>query len=161
MVFRHEFNTWLKGEVGAGFHWRDFDEDRLEDWKEAIFHGALTGESDKTKLEIGFERNLNDFALSDQYYTSYRIDAFVRHQFTEVFWGEAGGYYQFSEYEQSTREDNIFNIYAGVGVTLLSDILRIGLRYSYTSRDSNEAGLDYDEHQVFLAITATYDTSPK
>ncbi len=161
LVYRHEFNTFLRGEVGAGFHWRDFDDEALEDWKEPVVHGSLTGESDKTELYVSFERNINDFTISDQYLTSYRLDGYAKHRFTEVFWGEAGGYFQFSDYEESIREDSTVNIFAGVGVTLLSEILDIGLRYSYTHRDSNEDAFDYNEHQVFLGITATYDTSPR
>jgi hypothetical protein len=37
-------------------------------------------------------------------------------------------------------------------------MLEVSLEYNYTERDSNEAGLDYDENRVFLRIDFVYDT---
>jgi hypothetical protein len=62
-----------------------------------------------------------------------------------------------SDYENSRREDDTYQGLLGVGYSFLDKMFEVSLEYSYTERDSNEAGLDYDENRVFLRIDFVYD----
>jgi hypothetical protein len=42
--------------------------------------------------------------------------------------------------------------------SFLDKMFEVGLEYDYTTRDSSESGLDYDENRVFLRIDFVYDT---
>jgi len=68
-----------------------------------------------------------------------------------------GGYYQFGDYITSDREDNAWNVNARLGYKFLSDMLEVALRYGYTNRDCNLAGVSFDEHQIGLSLGFIYD----
>ncbi len=158
LTYRREFSSWLKGEAGAGYHKRDFDEDELDDLDEFIFHIMANAETDVSKLNFAFERNIVDFTISNEYFTAYRADLNGEYIFIDVIRAYGGGYYQLSDYENSSREDDTYQGRLGVGYSFLDKMFEVSLEYNYTERDSNEAGLDYDENRVFLRIDFVYDT---
>jgi uncharacterized protein (PEP-CTERM system associated) len=98
-----------------------------------------------------------DFTISNEYFVAYRADLNGEYIFIDVIRAYAGGYYQLSDYENSRREDDTYQGLLGVGYSFLDKMFEVSLEYSYTERDSNEAGLDYDENRVFLRIDFVYD----
>jgi hypothetical protein len=158
LTYRREFSSWLKGEAGAGYQKRDFDESGLDDMDEFIFHIMVDAATDVSKLNFAFERNIVDFTISNEYFTAYRADLNGEYIFIDVIRAYAGGYYQNSDYENSSREDDTYNGHVGVGYSFLDKMFEVGLEYDFTTRDSSESGLDYDENRVFLRIDFIYDT---
>jgi uncharacterized protein (PEP-CTERM system associated) len=114
--------------------------------------------TDVSKLNFAFERNIVDFTISNEYFTAYRADLNGEYIFIDVIRAYAGGYYQNSNYENSSREDDTYQGRLGVGYSFLDKMFEVGLEYDYTTRDSNVSGLDYDENRVFLRIDFVYDT---
>jgi hypothetical protein len=161
LIFRREFSSFFKGEVGAGYHSRDFDDGGRGDLDEFVFHGGLEGTTDLSKLSIFLERNIIDFTVGDSYFTAYRGSLSAEHIFLESIRFYAGAYYQLSDYEYSSREDDTYNGYAGLGYKFLRNNLELGLEYNHTNRDSNETGLDYEEKQVLLRLNVVYDFDSK
>jgi hypothetical protein len=157
LIFRHEFNQYLEGQVGAGYQKRDFDEANLDDQNEFVFHGILTGATDRSKLEVSAEKSMVDFTTEDQYFNAYRVDLFGEHIFLEAIRVYVGGYYQFSDYIDSNREDDTYNGNVGLGYKFFRKLFEVSLEYSYTERDSNESGRDYQENRVFLRLSLVYD----
>ncbi len=158
LTYRREFSSWLKGEAGAGYHKRDFNESALDDLDEFIFHIMVDAATDISKLDFSFERNLVDFTISNEYFVAYRSDLNAEYIFIDVIRAYAGGYYQYSDYKDSDREDDTFNGRVGVGYSFLDKMFEVSLEYDYKTRDSNVSGLDYDENRVFLRIDFAYDT---
>ena len=158
LTYRREFSSWLKGEAGAGYQKRDFDESELDDLDEFIFHIMVDAATDVSKLNFSFERNIVDFTISNEYFLAYRADLIGEYIFMDVIRAYAGGYYQNSDYENSDREDDTYNGRLGVGYSFLDKMFEVSLEYDYTTRDSNVSGEDYDENRVFLKIDFVYDT---
>ena len=158
LTYRREFSSVWKGEAGAGYHKRDFDESELDDLDEFIFHIMLDAATDISKLNFSFERNIVDFTISNEYFVAYRADFYGEYILIDAIRAYAGGYYQLSDYKNTSREDDTYNGRLGVGYSFLDKMFEVSLEYNYTERDSNEAGLDYDENRVFLRIDFIYDT---
>ena len=158
LIYRREFSSWLKGEAGAGYQKRDFDESELDDLDEYIFHIMADAATEVSKLHFVFERNIVDFTISNKYFVAYRADLYGEYIFIDAIRVYAGGFYQLSDYENSRREDDTYQGRLGVGYSFLDKMFKVSLEYNYTERDSNEAGLDYDENRVFLRIDFVYDT---
>jgi hypothetical protein len=91
-----EFGEWFTGEAGAGYHKRDFDESELDDLDEFIFHIMVNAETDVSKANLSFERNLVDFTISNEYFVAYRADLNAEYIFIDAIRTYAGGYYQLS-----------------------------------------------------------------
>ncbi|MBW1981232.1 MAG: outer membrane beta-barrel protein [Deltaproteobacteria bacterium] len=157
LVFRHEFNTYLSGEAGAGYQRRTFDESGLSNQDSFVFHTTLTGATDRSKLDVSFERNFVDFTTEDQYFEAYRFDLYAEHIFLEKIRAYLGGYYQNSDYIGSPRKDDTYNGFGGLGYRFLRDIFELSVEYNYTERGSNERGRRYKENRVFFRLTTVYD----
>ena len=153
LIFRREFSDFLKCEVGGGFHDRKFESDAtgVEDYDDFIYNLSLTGESDISKLFLGYRKNVNDVSVGNYYFEANRVTLIVEHTFLEKLTCILGGYYQTNDYETTTifpgstelREDDIFN--ANVGIRYrIRDWLSAGLSYDYTDRDSNAINPDPD-----------------
>lgn len=161
LAYRHEFNEYLTGDAGIGYHTRDFDEDPyLEDWDGFIYRIRLVGQSDVTVISCSLEHNLNDFTIGDIYYEATRLNLYVEREVIDHVRLGLGGYYQYSDYlAPSEREDDWYNVNGKVGYIFWDRQAEAFLRVSYTNRDSNLATLDYDETLVMIGVTLEYDTS--
>jgi uncharacterized protein (PEP-CTERM system associated) len=117
----------------------------------------VDADNEISKVNFYFARNIVDFTISNEYFTAYRAELSGQYIFMEVLRAYAGGYYQLSDYENSRREDDTYSGRVGVGYGFLDKMFEVGLEYDYTTRDSNESGLDYDENRIFLRIDFVYD----
>ncbi|MEE9610801.1 MAG: outer membrane beta-barrel protein [Desulfatiglandales bacterium] len=161
LIYRREFTDYLKGQVGAGYHRREFDNELLEDLDAFAFDASLVGETDITKISLFLEYNINDFTQGDAYFIAYRANLYLERLFFEAIRTYLGGYYQRSDYEFTPREDDTWNIRAGLGYRFLEEMFEISAEDSYTKRDSNETGREYEENQVFLRLIVVYDFAGK
>lgn len=157
LVFKHEFNEILSGEVGGGWHWRFFEDPNYEDWNDWVLNGSLVAQGETTRARLTLERNINDFTRFDQYFSAIRVTGDLERQFGENVVANVGGFYQYADYLRRERIDNTWNLNARVGYTFLSKMLEVSLGYNYTNHDSDEAGASYDEHQVLASIGFIYD----
>jgi hypothetical protein len=157
LIYRRELTDYLKAEIGAGYHHRWFDNDQLEDKGGPVFHGGITGATDITKINFFVERNINDFTQGNDYFSALRANLFMERLFIERIRAYLGGYYQNSDYVFTPREDDTWNVLAGLGYRFLENILEVSAEYNYTNRDSNETGRSYEENRIFLRLTAAHD----
>jgi hypothetical protein len=157
LYYRHEFNEYLKGYVGAGYQRREFDQEGLDDIENPVFSANLNARTDVTFLDATLRHGLVDYTVFDLYYKSTRFDLqFWRLVGDSIRLG-LGGYYQFSEFEQSDREDDWLNAYGFVGYKFWQDQCELRLRYSWTNRDSNLDIFDYTENQIFLTLFTAFN----
>ncbi len=159
LILRRDIGEWLTGELSGGYHARSYAEASLTDWQGAVFKASLTGQRDISAINLSLEHNINDFTQGDAYFVSWRATANVVRLFYEDFRVRLGGYYQFSDYQESRRNDSLWNIFAGVGYKFLRDMIEISLQYSYSNLDSNVEGYDFKEQRIFVMIRGMYDTS--
>ena len=161
LIFRHEFNTYLKGLVQTGYQNRNFDKGSLDDVEEFTFQARLEGATELSKLWVRLRRGIPDFVEGDAYFRAYQGDAYVERIFLEKIRGYLGGYYQFSDYFDSPREDNTYVGFGGLGYRFLDNIFELSLEYSYEDRDSNQPGGSYTENRVYLRLNMLYDFASK
>lgn len=166
LIFRRELSDFLKCEIGAGYHDRKFESGAtgVEDYDDFIYHLALTGESDISKLFLGYRKNLNDFSKGYWYFEAQRVTLNVEHTFLDKLTCTLGGYFQTNDYETTTipgstelREDEIWDGFVGIRYWI-RDWLSAGVSYEYTDRDSNGQGWSYTENRVYGNIRFEYST---
>ena len=161
LSYRHEFNEYLTGDAGLGYHTRDYDPDPyLEDWDSIIYRIRLVGQSDLTIVSCSLEHNVNDFTIGDIYYEATRINIYVEREIFDHIRLGVGGYYQFSDYlPPSEREDTWYNVNGKVGYIFWERQAEAFVMVSYTNRDSNLETLDYNETLFIAGVTFEYDLS--
>ena len=157
LIYRREFSSYLQGQVGAGFQQRNFSDSALGDKTIPTFNIGLIGETERSRLGVSLERNFNDFTQYDNYYVAYLFRVEAEHTFLKAFRTFAGGYYQFSDFIDSSRRDNLWDVYGGLGYLFFDKKFEVSMEYNYKSRDSNEPGVDYGENSVLLTLTAHHD----
>ena len=64
-----------------------------------------------------------------------------------------GGGFRYDDFEGISRADKFFTLSAGASY-LMNRYLSLGARYTYSNRNSNEAGADYDRNLISLLLTA-------
>jgi hypothetical protein len=166
LIFRRELSDFLGCEIGGGYHDRKFESDAtwVEDYDDFIYRLALTGESDLSKLFLGYRKNLNDFSKGSWYFEANRVTLNVEHTFLEKLTCSFGGYYQKNDYEEiipgttEMREDEIWDGFVGIRYRI-RDWLSAGVSYEYTDRDSNIAEWSYSENRVYGNIRFEYSTA--
>lgn len=155
LIYRHELTSMLKAHIGMGYQWRVFEVATLDDWDDWMMTGGLSGEFAKTKVFAEIERNINDFATGDGYLTAWRFNFAGEREWGHLI-TQLSGWYQKADYYEQEREDDSYNISAGVGYKFLDDQLTVMFNYAYTNRESNIDGFDYSENQFFLTIRGEF-----
>jgi hypothetical protein len=166
LIFRRELSDFLKCEIGAGYHDREFESGArgVEDYDGFIYRLALTGESDVSKLFLSYRKNLNDFSKGSWYFEAHRVTLNVERTFLEKLTCTLASYYQKNDYETiipgdpEAREDEIWDAFVGIRY-MVRDWLSAGLSYEYTDRDSNITEWSYSENRVYASIKVEYSTA--
>lgn len=156
LYYRHEFNEYLKGYVGAGYQKREFDDDNLEDMDNPVFSANLNARTDITSLDATLRHGLVDFTVEDEYYTATRFDLNFWRLLGDSFKVGLGGYYQHSDFDRSERKDDWYNAYGYIGYLFWQDQCELRLKYSWTDRNSNQDIFDYTENEVFLTLFTAF-----
>lgn len=153
--------------AGAGYQDRDFDLASEEDfdgmtWKLG-FQGQ-TGSSDvstpKSWIYADLSQNYNDAGSGEQYYTATKLTLMAGHTFMKRIDLTLKGLYQNSDYEGSNREDDKWSLACHANYRL-NDMFSFALEPGFETRDSNEAGRDYDNTYVLLNVKVQYDFAGK
>lgn len=158
---KHQFNFLTFG-AGIGYHKRDFDssvtsgKDDLETmtWKVSV-QGQDT-QGSRSTVFVSFGSNLNDSGTGDTYFTSTRLDARFTYLLTERIKGILSGFYQNSEYETSSREDDRWQVSLGADY-LINQYFTVGVSGGFEERDSNQTGKDFENEFLILKAAFNYD----
>jgi len=160
---KHQFNYLTFG-AGIGFHNRDFDRTVPSgDIDQFVWKLSVLGQNPpdartvpKSSIFVSFGANLNDAGSGNSYFTSTRLDARLTYLFMEKINGILSGFYQNSDYETSTREDDRWLVSLGADY-LINPMFTVGISGGLEERDSNQAGRDYDNQYVMLKARFNYD----
>lgn len=150
---------------GVGYHDRSFDNDAMDDidafaWKLTL-DGQSAGEMDsneppRSRMNLSLSQNLNDLGSGNQYYTATRLDAKFSRLFMEKIDVSLKGYFQNSDYEESDRDDDTWNMAAALQY-MMKDWITLGCESGYEKRDSNYDEKDYDGAYVLVNAEFIYD----
>jgi polysaccharide biosynthesis protein VpsM len=160
---KHQFNYLTFG-AGAGYHNRDFDQAVPSgDIDQFVWKLSVLGQNPpdartvpKSSVYVSFGSNLNDSGTGNTYFTSTRLDARLTYLFMEKINCILSGYYQNSEYETSTREDDRWLVSLGADY-LINPLFTVGIAGGLEERDSNQAGKDFDNQYVMFKARFNYD----
>ena len=167
LIFRRTVSDFLNYEIGVGYHDREFESGAtgVEDYDDIIYRLALTGESDVSKLFLGFRKNVNDFSKrASWYFEANRFTLSVEHTFVEKLIFTLATFYQMNDYETvipgdpEVREDEIWDGFLGIRYRI-RDWLSAGLSFEHTDRDSNISEWSYTEDRIFASIRCEYGTA--
>ena len=149
--------------AGAGYHTRDFDNsgiDTLNSPAWSIGISGQTGSSDdgapKSFMNATLSQNYNDSGSGDSYYKATKLNLMVGHTFLRRIDVTLKGLYQNSDYEEGNREDDKWALSCR-GNYRLNDMFSFALEPGYETRDSNEAGRDYDNTYILFNVKVKYD----
>jgi hypothetical protein len=157
LIFRREFSSYLEGHAAAGFQYRDFMQSSLANLTVFAYNLGLTGHTEKSKLYVSFEHNLNDFTVGDQYFSAYMLRVTGEHIFLGRIRVFLGGFYQLANFLDSPRKDTYWNTSVGVGYLFWDQRLELSVEYDFYDRNSNQPGYSYNENQVYFRISARHD----
>ncbi len=166
LIFRKQFKA-LAFEAGGGYQDRNFDDSTVEDIDTFTYRIAITGqtppepETPRSHISLAAELNLNDQGLGEEYYKAHRVSLTAGHRFLEKLLVSITGYYQKSDYENTTgltpegtietRDDDTYDISGRIGC-MFTDWLTLSITAGYEERDSNLAGHDYDNNYYIAEL---------
>ena len=158
-TFWHEFNSYFSGRGAVVWQYRDYDSNDLDNQGKVVFDIGLTGATDRTMLDLSVVRDLVNFTTDDEYFTATRTNLFLQRKFQEALRVYVGGYYQYSDYQNSPRQDDTYSVDVGFGYRFFRRLIEFSAEYGYRERDSNESGRDYEENRVFFRLSFGADVS--
>ncbi len=157
LIFRREFNSEFEGRIGAGYQVREFDEAAFDSKGSFTFNLGLSRQTDVSKIDVFFERNLNDFTVDNDYFEAYLFKVTGEYLLWDVVRAYAGGFYQYADYVRRSRTDNDYNFFVGAGYLFLDKRLELSAEYGRTNRDSSQDGSDFTENVFFVRLRAHHD----
>jgi len=153
-------------EAGGGYQERSFDVKTLEDIQVFTYKIALQGqnppapERPRSHITFASEQNFNILGAGDEYFKARRFTLNAGHVFLEKIPVTIKSYYQVSDYETTTREDEDYHIAGSIGY-LLTDWLTFSITAGYEERDSSLAGYDYDNRYYMAKLDLIYNLGKK
>jgi hypothetical protein len=153
LVARKEW-MHLALEAGAGYHDREFDDNEIDDIDTVAYRVRLEGTSTsgRTRASLAADQNFNHLNQSGQgYYKANRFSATAHYDLTERITAGVGGYYQNSDYKDSPREDDTYNITGDVSY-LVKEWLVFNVTAGYETRDSDISSEEYDNTEVMARL---------
>jgi len=147
-------------EVGGGYHYRSFDDSGLEDIDTFAYHVGVEGKKARSHIALRAEQNFDNYHEAGDYHKAQRVELEVGHLFRGKLPATIEGVYQNSDYEGVTtsgdREDDTYSISASLGY-IVTDWLTLTGAAGHEERDSNLAGLDYENEYFLIQLDFTYD----
>jgi len=157
--------------AGGGYQNRRFDDSDVDDISTPAYIAAVRGQwpapSTATKrqrleartgtrrlwltaprgarsyFELMFDQNFNDTGLGTQFYVARQLRFIAGRTFAKKIVTRLEGRFQNSDFKKSDRNDDTYRLYGSIGYRFLR-WLTFSVGGGYESRDSNVAGLDYD-----------------
>jgi len=155
---KHQLNYFTVG-AGVGYQTRDFDKTVPSgDIENAVWNLSLMGKNPpdaagtpKSSVYLSLSNKLNDLGTGDAYYKTLRFDAKFTYLVMEKLNLILSGWYQNSDYETSTREDDRWLLSLGADY-LVNDFFTVGLEGGKEERDSNTTGFNFDNDYVMFNL---------
>lgn len=148
---------------GAGYHHREFDVNAFDDldmfsWNLQVkrMDADSTEQTTRSRMMLNIGQDMNDDGTGDEYFTSTYLRFDGGYRITERIEASVEAEFQNSDYEQITRDDDTY-LFSGKLAYKPLDYLTLGLEGGVETRDSNVAGLDYDDVFVLLSLAVNYD----
>lgn len=162
----HQFNYFTVS-AGAGYHSRKFDKNTHKDIDAPSFQASIFGQNPpdatgipRSSMQVSLTRNYNDSGSGESYYTSTRLDARFTYLYLEKLNFILAGYFQNSDYETGSREDDTWKASAAVD-WMFHDYASVGLEGGLEERDSNQTGKDYENDYIMVNLKLNYDFASK
>jgi hypothetical protein len=145
----------LFGEAFAGVRQRFFEDSQFETATSPVVGATLTWiptglTTVALKVDNAFIESTD---INSSGYNSTGIGVTVDHELLRNLILSAGAGFRYDDFEGISREDKFFTGSAGASY-LMNRWLSLGARYTYSNRNSNEAGNDYDRNLISLLLTA-------
>jgi len=162
-------------DAGVGYHARNFDNSQYKDADAFAYKVAFTAQNppppevkrppgqsfirSKSHFYIAAERNFSNY---DTYVAADRFTTSVGHVFFRKILTRVKGYYQISDYDDLglgiDREDKTYNVAGTIGY-LINNYLSLNFTAGREERNSNMAGMDYENNYFILSLDFNYDIS--
>ena len=112
----------------------------------------------RNRMEISLSQNFNDYGAGDNYYKATRVDISLGRLCLEKLDFTLAAAYQQSDYEESAtaRADDTWQISGNLDY-MINERFTLGCKLGYETRDSNNAGYDYDNTYALLNLKFAYD----
>ena len=173
LIFRRQFRIFNL-EAGAGYQKRTFDDPGLDDESAFTYNLNFGGEKTvadrRTRVSFSVEQNLNDQAEGNNYFIATRFVLNAGHEFTRKVLGEVGAYYQISDYQNTyglnsegaieKRNDNTYDIFGKINYKFARWLV-FSVTGGFEKRDSNIAGLSYNDTYFIANLGLAYDLGKK
>jgi len=144
--------------AGAGYHDRQFDGAGEDDFDAFVWSISMNGEAAKARYFLSLDRNFNNFGEGQQYYSGLSLYAVFGYLFVDKLDLELTFEFQDRDYENKTREDEIYQLTGQLGY-LLTKHFSMAVKYGYEQRDSTRADSEYDNSYLMLSAKLEYDVS--
>jgi hypothetical protein len=141
-------------EAGAGYQDREFDDSEIDDIDTVAYRFRLEGNSTsgKTRFSLTADQNFNNLNQSGEgYYKANRFSATTHYDLTERITAGVSGFYQNSDYKESRREDDTYNITGDISY-LVKEWLVFNVAAGYETRDSDISSEEYDNTEVMARL---------
>jgi hypothetical protein len=161
LIFRKQFR-YFSLEAGGGYHERSFDADTPEDIDVITYRVALKGQNppapERPRSHITFagDQNFNVSGGGEEYFKARRFALNAGHVFVERIVVTIDSYYQVSDYETATREDETYKISGSIGY-MVTEWLTFSITAGTEERDSSVAGYDYDNRYYMAKLDFIYN----
>ena len=149
--------TYLTLTLGVGYHERSFDGSTLDDQDTFTWEMGLSYEN-RNRIEISLSQNFNDYGAGDSYFKATRVDVSLGRLCLDKLDFTLSTSYQKSDYEESAtnRADDTWQISGNMDY-LINERFTLGFNLGYETRNSNNAGYDYDNTYALLNLKFAYD----
>lgn len=144
----------VEGYLGAGYTKRNYDSNTIDDVSSSKVAGNISWNmSKKATLNLALRREIaeDNQVLSAAVLSQGRIRLdyeFLHNLFFDAFVDRA-----LADFQESSREDDIFSIGTGLRY-MINPRYSVSGHYDFKARESNVPGLDYDRHQVMVRLNA-------
>jgi len=158
LVARKEYRI-VDLEAAVGYQKRKFDEPGLDDIEVVPYRFILRGRSssEKSRVSLSAEQNFNFLETGNQgYYEAMRFSLRLDHDLTGKITVGVRGYYQNSDYVDSIREDDTYNILADINYQIREKIA-FNFSAGYENRDSNIASQEFNNTEVIGQLRFFHD----
>jgi hypothetical protein len=142
--------------AAAGYHDRQFDDATEDDFDAFVWSLSVYGEAAKARYFLSLDQNFNNFGEGQQYYMGHSIYALFGYLFVDKLDVEMTFEYQERDYQNESREDEVFDFSAQVKY-LFTRQFSMAVKYGYERRDSNIADKNYDNNYLMLSADLEYD----
>lgn len=144
----------VEGYLGAGYGSRNYKSNSIDDVSSARIAGNISWNlGKKATLNLALRREIaeDNQVLAAAILSQGRITLdyeFLHNLFFDAFVDRA-----FADFQQSSREDDVFSIGTGLRY-VLSPRYSVSGHYDFKARESNVPGLDFDRHQLMVRLNA-------